>query len=636
MEINIIFPIAGLGSRFGNVFKPFLLATEETFIELAKKPFNNIENKNFYFIFRQSQEEKYHVSETLKKLFPNDNINFCIIGDTNGPLQTLQCAIDKYNITGPSFVCDCDHSINITPMLEKLNILTQFDVFIPTWDIELSDYENWGKVILENGNIKTFCEKEFIQDNEIKGLIGCYLFCNIELLLNYPRYENISDVLKIMHQENKNLLTIPIKEASFFGIPETLQKFRFQRAQKYTLFIDVEGTLINQETKELLPNSIDKLNKWIDLGHTIILTTATDETRIMKHIKKYNIPYHRLICDITPGPRYLINDKKPYIPYYTMAAGFQINRNEGISHIEFPSNSPTIIKEFEGASMTHVYLLSNKVIRKYTNNNQIDVLKRQCEDLKRLYFYNNSMFPKVIHEHGSIDEFYYDMEYLENYTLLSNFDKEKIYTLLYRILTDLHTYVYCYKKYLTDNEKDKWMQEFFNTKLIPKYPLLLKHNEIYINNIQYKSIYYYLENIKKEDFYPEFICPIHGDLTLENIMYDSESNLYKLIDPAGSRYMDAIEMDIGKLFQSLVCDYSSWKSKCDLTIVSDNSYLIPEKYLCNKYEELKLLVSEKEYKKGVFYMCTYFIRMIPYMKNKSQEHVLFVQLLTIYYLSTLI
>ena len=62
-SINVIFPIAGDGTRFGgNAFKPFLDATEKKFIELAKEPFTHLAKDftvTYYFIFREDQENKF-------------------------------------------------------------------------------------------------------------------------------------------------------------------------------------------------------------------------------------------------------------------------------------------------------------------------------------------------------------------------------------------------------------------------------------------------------------------------------------------------------------------------------------------------------------------------------------------------
>lgn len=634
--MNILFPIAGLGSRFGYVFKPFLLATEDTFIQLAKKPFDVLPNKQFYFIFREQQEYDFNVSKRLYALFPNDIINICIIGDTDGPLQTLQQAIQKYNIKGPSFVCDCDHSINITPMVEQLNKLDNFDVFIPTWEIEPAEYKNWGKIVLDHQRkIVTFCEKEFIEGEKVKGLLGCYLFKSIELLLEYPYYENISDVLKLMHQEHKHLNIIDITEAEFFGTPESLTQFRFNRAKQYTLFIDIEGTLIHQTTKEILPGTLEKLTHWKKQGHSIVLTTATNQERINILLEKYKLPYDSILYDLTPGPRYIINDAKPYIPYYAMAEGIPIPRNKGIQDIYLPNQIPMIKHIFEGASMTPVYLLSNNIVRKVAEGSQIPILKRQCEDMKRFYFYNPTLCPMVLHEHSTPYQYYYDMEYLEDYKPLSHFNNTIIHTTLSTVLKDLHKYIYCFKKELEPIEKIAWMKQFYKEKLIPKYNLLLSYDEIYINHKPYKCVKYYLEKLDIEKFTPDYICPIHGDLTLENIMYHKNENSYKLIDPAGSRYMDAIEMDIGKLLQSLLCNYHDWKNEQNLvTQLDGNSFIIPDIYLQDKYDQLSTLFDYPLYKKGIFYMATYFIRMIPFMENQSKDMALFIQLLAIHWLST--
>ena len=195
MKLSVIFPMAGLGSRFGYTFKPFLKATEDTFIEWAKKPFDLLKKDHFidyYFIIRSSQEKEYNVTQTLYQLFPNDSVHCLIIRDTDGPFQTLQEAIRQYELTGYAFVCDCDHSINITPMIPYL---FKYDVLIPTWNIQKDDYPHWGKIQLsEDGTILDFCEKEFM-DGMVKGLIGCYYFNNLQSLLMYPPLENISSIL---------------------------------------------------------------------------------------------------------------------------------------------------------------------------------------------------------------------------------------------------------------------------------------------------------------------------------------------------------------------------------------------------------------------------------------------------------
>lgn len=660
MKLSVIFPMAGLGSRFGYTFKPFLKATEDTFIEWAKKPFDGLKKDysiDYYFIIRSSQEKEYNVTETLHQIFPNDSIHCLMIQDTDGPFQTLQEAIRHYNLTGSAFVCDCDHSIDITPMVSHL---FKYDVLIPTWAIQKEDYPHWGKIQLsDDETILDFCEKEFM-DGRVKGLIGCYYFKDLQALLTYPPLENISSILKLMFQEGKTLKTMDIQHASFFGTPNALEQFRFQRAQTYTMFMDIDGTLIHQTDQTLLPGTLEQLHIWKKQGHRIILTTAKEEKHLntlKTLLESYKIPYDQLLSNLSPGPRYIINDRKPYLPFYCMAQGIVLDRNEGIQSIQLPS-VVTIEKVLQGASFANVYLvkeMSNLFVRKYISKKKdlmihVDILKRQCEDLKRLNFYKKDICPRILNEYESLSEYYYDMEYLKGYYKLSEFSSDIIYRVLPLILKDLHKYVYCYQKTILHKEGIQWLKDYYEEKLYPKYTsipsldpclqVFFESNDIIINDKIYHSIPYYLEilyqkQLEHPNLCPEFICPIHGDLTLENILYDPETGNYKLIDPSGSRYMDAMEMDTAKLFQSLICDYVSWVDQTELVAIDNSQFQIDPIYFTDRFHRVQHMYSFNEYQRGIFYMSTYFIRMVPFMYAKSFQHALFVLILATHYLDSL-
>lgn len=601
MSFQVVFPMAGFGTRFGeNIFKPFLLATEETFIELAIKPFLPF-NPEFYFIYRSSQEKTYQVSQRLQQLFPSQKIHTIVIEeDTKGPLQTIQAAKLPAK---PSFVCDCDHSIDITPMIEELAKNQDHDVIIPFWNIEEKEYKHWGKVQLNpiTQEITAFAEKEYLSN--AKGLIGCYYFKDISVLSKYPAYENISDALRCMHQDKKRLKTIQITSADFFGTPEALQTFRFNRAKKHTFFIDIDGTLLNQITKEVLPGSVEQLQKWKEEGHLIVLTTASANPKIPS-----DIPYDQLITNLTPGRRIILNDKKPYMPYYEMATAYNFPRNKGIRDLQISSNTPKIVATFPGASFAKVYLVEDEngvqFIRKYADNQTI-LLERQYEDLQRLSYYAPNIFPQLLASYKTHNYYYYDMEYYPNHKPLSTFRKDIQYKIIKRVLNDLTTTVYVFSRPVTN--KKEWIKEFIAEKIVPKKKLI---QSIYPET----ELYNIIATLDLVSFAPDAVSPIHGDLTLENILYDLTTDTYKLIDPAGARYVDAKEMDIGKLFQSLLTDYRTW------------SYATPEQletmpFIMKDYTEVKDIVSEDMYKKGVFYMATYFIRMTPFMLEKSKQHV---------------
>ena len=206
-NINVIFPMAGDGTRFGGIeFKPFIDGTEKLFIELAKEPLNSLKDKyspSFYFIFRQDQEIKFNVTERIKLLFPNDTLIFCIIPtETKGPAETVSVASRLYDLSGAFFICDCDHSVSIEPMLNYINTSGAPDIIVPLWTIKESESASWGKVKLSS-NGPEFYEKEIIpfSDNyTVKGMLGCYFFKNIRVFNDYSNSINISDILPFLYK----------------------------------------------------------------------------------------------------------------------------------------------------------------------------------------------------------------------------------------------------------------------------------------------------------------------------------------------------------------------------------------------------------------------------------------------------
>jgi len=107
-----------------------------------------------------------------------------------------------------------------------------------------------------------------------------------------------------------------------------------------TYFVDIDGTIFKYrkfetyETSKAEPieSTINYLDKVINEGHMIILTTARPEyLRMHTEIELYEneVPYHRLIMGIERGPRYLINDMDPNKPG-ERAIAINVERDKGI------------------------------------------------------------------------------------------------------------------------------------------------------------------------------------------------------------------------------------------------------------------------------------------------------------------
>lgn len=113
----------------------------------------------------------------------------------------------------------------------------------------------------------------------------------------------------------------------------------------YTIFCDIDGTLVkhnppsiaaNPNTKlELLSGTIEKLNEWDSKGYNIILVTGRKESMrevTEKQLREVGIFYDKLIMGIGGGKRIVINDKKPDNNDPT-AESFCLERNKGIIDI---------------------------------------------------------------------------------------------------------------------------------------------------------------------------------------------------------------------------------------------------------------------------------------------------------------
>jgi len=672
MKINIIFPMAGDGTRFGGTqFKPFIDGTEKLFIELAKEPFDYYTKKysfEFYFIFRKDQEDKFNVCKHLTQLFPNDLLHFCIIpNETSGPLETLSVAIKQYSISGSFFICDCDHAINIEPMINFLETAVP-DLIIPTWKIEESEQPLYAKVLLDSSNRPiAYYEKELIPlspEYSIMGLLGCYFIKDITILKEFSTYANISDILQIL-QKSHSLEFVRIEHAGFFGTPESLIKYRFTLAKKMTFFVDIDGTILylpkhvsyESTDSHVLPGTREKLLQWKNEGHTIVLTTGRVTARrekLEKQLKELDIPYDQLVTNLRPGPRILINDKKPYSDIHQMAKAIQLKRNVGFGSLNIEETAD-IVQKLKGGSFASVYLIKKNntlLVRKYidkTKETEIhyDTLKRQYDDLKRFEYYSPNITPKMLGSYENENDFYYDMEYLKDYNELNHYSSDTIKTVVRDVMDKMTKDIYCYSKKINGAE---WLQAFLKEKIYSKYKYLdsldehiysvMNSETITINEKNVSGIKSFFNSSIPSDLIPDEVSPIHGDLTLENILYNETNKDFRLIDTSGSRYVDVKEMDLAKLLQSLLSKYETWDSRETLvTVINSKEFTISSDFLKTEKENYDFIFSmygsgDVMFKRAKFFLAAYFIRMIPFLEKRSSQHSLLGLLLASYYFST--
>lgn len=108
-----------------------------------------------------------------------------------------------------------------------------------------------------------------------------------------------------------------------------------------TVFIDLDGVLVEHrgpmtwyDPLVILPGVHETFTKWWNDGVKIIITTgrpASNRDRLEEELSRLGIFYHQLVMDCGSGPRYLINDIKPYDPVKPMAQAINLPRNVGLA-----------------------------------------------------------------------------------------------------------------------------------------------------------------------------------------------------------------------------------------------------------------------------------------------------------------
>jgi molybdopterin-guanine dinucleotide biosynthesis protein A len=671
--------MAGEAQRFGYDFKPFLKLGDQTFIEHAVEPFYKWKKHidKVYFIFRKDQEEKHDVAEYLKSNidFDIDQIIPIIIPHkTDGPLQTVIAALKQGDIEN-AIICDCDHKINVDRLFKKI-IETKFEkTIIPVWPIGKSESKNWSKIVIDDTKIINIVEKEDVDFEKytIWGILGCIYFSNTKCFFNTGG-TYISDVCRNILNTDNNLSFSTIDQAYFFGDVEMLENCINQRRNECSFFFDIDGVLLkhndnstNDINKNLpLMDNIKVLKDLKKANHKIILTTARSkkyQPGLISLLNFLEIPYDEIVTGLASGPRVLVNDRKPSKPFTPQANAIENYRNELLSlDVDriLEKNREVVKEDLSANSAAKTFLIEKgekqfirKVVRKNINDweKHVNILKRQYTDLNRFNCFKEGLCPNTLTSFENNIEYYYDLEYLVDYQKLSDYPTKIQRNLLKRILLDLRNNVYCYNKKLTKEEKIHFFTSFIEEKIMKKLNTfssdnrlmkkLISGDTVIINDKEYSTLKEIFNNKNIIKYAPDNISPAHGDLTLENILYNIVLDDYKLIDMDGSKLVDTQYLDLGKLSQSILSRYKEWNNH-DINIryergkfICDGQWFEPTK------EDQEFLVnvwkgnSDMTLEKAIFYMSTYFIRFTPFRLKKGMNHGIFALIMAVVWLNKL-
>jgi CTP:molybdopterin cytidylyltransferase MocA len=669
-SVTVIFPIAGTSSRAGFKYRPFIDLGNETFIEAAARPFEKWGHAidRFVFVCLEEHDQQHAVKQRLSEMFATRRHSVVTLpAATRGPAETIVKAVEAAGVSGGIIICDCDHSVDVDPLFRAIGD-NAAECVLSTWKLRGEDLRAWSVAAVSGQRVNGIAEKRLpLGNGDFVGVIGCtYIADAAQLsgLFDGDRDAYVSDVVHKMIARGDRVCAVPIEKAEFFGDPTKLRLARARHNQWVgSIFCDIDGVLVEHEDVadysrplRAIPGSIERLREWSEQGYFVVLTTAREakyETEMRAALAAAEVPFQHLVMGLPSGPRVLINDRKPSALLVSQATAFEVERNQGIKHIAINQSYPSVLSRFKGGSFADTLLVEDdeKVfVRKRVSKREnlslgYSKLKNQYRTLERFSRMSSDLVPGLYGEHDDTIEYSYDLEYLPQHRLLSECNPDERVSGLRRLLGVLGERVYGNRSAMGRSGAE-WLETHLANKIYARLDTVLAHPrleplvtsaEVRIDHETYRGLRELLACVTSPAMLsrlaPAAFCTVHGDLTFENVLYRNGD--VRLIDMDGADYLDAPELDAGKLFQSIVARYEEW-AHSDVTLfesaqrnelVCQYKPTVPDALLldCCVAEWSQILgVSRDEVQvKGWFYMGLHLLRMVPFRLKVSEEQALY-------------
>ncbi|HET7501656.1 MAG TPA: hypothetical protein VFK02_11650 [Kofleriaceae bacterium] len=669
-RVTIVFPIAGTSARSGFKYRPFLELGDETFIEAAARPFRKWSHviARLVFVCLEEHDRKHAVRARLGEMFADRPHDVVVLPrPTAGPAETVACAIAAAGITGRMIVCDCDHSVDVDPLFRAIGDAAA-DCILSTWPLRNEDLRAWSVAAVADQRVTGIAEKRLPDGNgDFVGVIGCTYLSDarrMAVLLEAGPAAYVSDVVQQLITRGDRVLAVPIERAEFFGDPRKLRTARARHNVRLgSIFCDLDGVLVEHEdvadyTRPLrpLPGSLERLREWKTEGYFIVLTTARDagkEPQLRAALDAAGVPYDHLIAGLPSGPRFLINDRKPSALLVAQAQALEIERNQGIGHLAISQSYPSVLRRFKGGSFAETLLVEDDeklFVRKRVSKREnltlgYAKLKNQYRTLERFSRMSEGLVAGLYGEHDNTIEYYYDMEYLPGHRLLSQCENGERGAALRSLLGVLGERVYAGGSRL-GRSGTEWLEAHLAAKIYARVDAVLGHprlaplvtaREIVIDGATYPGLRELLARVSAPrtlgKLAPSSFCTVHGDLTFENVLYAGGD--VRLIDMDGADFVDAPELDLGKLFQSIVARYEDWAHSDRALFEATRGPELQCRYqaepadpelldICVQAWSKILAASDDQVRtKGWFYMGLHLLRMVPFRLKVSEEQALY-------------
>lgn len=273
-------------------------------------------------------------------------------------------------------------------------------------------------------------------------------------------------------------------------------------------------------------------------------------------------------------------------------------------------------------------------------------LRAQFRTVERFGELHPDLVPRVLGEEDNSHEYFYDMEYLEGYRQLNHLAPAEIPDALGGLFDRLARHVYSHQNRFA-GIGGQWFDSHIEAKIYAKMdtmaanarlrPLVLGSG-VEIDGEFCPSLEQLLGLVTGADrrgyFVPDFLSIVHGDLTFQNIMVSPEG-FARVIDMESSAQLDAPELDLGKLLQSVLSQYDDWHGAAGpLTETAPDGAIAlrfrpaePDPAVLaavrGRWAELLRCSRDQVDIKGNFYLSLHLIRMVPFRLRESEDQALY-------------
>jgi hypothetical protein len=272
--------------------------------------------------------EKYLTPKTLQKLSGNlghSEVQVCqLTQPTASQAETVVAAINKFGLTGPIFIKDCDNMFNCN--WDGKNEVAILDLN----KIGLVDAKNKSYVTLDNlGNITNIIEKQVISNFFCSGGYGFESAINFRDHFNKINNGTEIYISHIVYSMLMSGITFKYQATDQYIDWGTLREFRHYNRSFVTVFCDVDGVLLYNGSKfskqgwetEPIEENLNTISKLQADGRLyLIITTSRPESEknyLEKKLAEFSVYPDKYVMDLPHTRRILINDFSSSNPFPT-------------------------------------------------------------------------------------------------------------------------------------------------------------------------------------------------------------------------------------------------------------------------------------------------------------------------------